>query len=407
MKKKRSKYKFLSTYLSLSGRYVFLSAILLMTGFYSHGQEDKKEGKKEHRKEKAALRKEKRQEKIDQGKMLITPMIGPSYTPELQFTLAGLVMISFKTNSKDTLIQRSSAPINIGGSSTGAFFVGTKLTSFWKQDKYRIYADLFYKKMPDNYYGVGFEQAFNTPKSDSTTKYTRAWFWFYPTFLFQFKKNQFVGPGVDVNYTKGSDPSDGVASDPYYQKYNDRPLNVGLGAVYQYDSRDIPINAWKGWFLQVKAFVYSTYLGGDNNYGLFEVDYRNYFKIKRDGRTLAIQARTRLTSGDVPYGEMSQIGTPFDLRGYHWGQYRHQDMLYFISEYRHQFIKKNGSLSKSGFVTWVGIGSIGEVVADFTQWLPNAGFGYRFEVQPRMNVRLDIGFGRHSQGIYFNINEAF
>ena len=90
-----------------------------------------------------------------------------------------------------------------------------------------------------------------------------------------------------------------------------------------------------------------------------------------------------------------------------WGQYRHQDMLYFMAEYRHQFAKKNGSLSKSGFVTWVGIGSIGEVVADFTQWLPNFGVGYRFEVQPRMNVRLDIGFGRHTQGIYFNINEAF
>jgi hypothetical protein len=35
------------------------------------------------------------------------------------------------------------------------------------------------------------------------------------------------------------------------------------------------------------------------------------------------------------------------------------------------------------------------------------GLGYRFELQPRSNVRIDIGFGRNSSGIYFNFTEAF
>ncbi|WP_427307929.1 hypothetical protein [Cupriavidus sp. H39] len=40
-------------------------------------------------------------------------------------------------------------------------------------------------------------------------------------------------------------------------------------------------------------------------------------------------------------------------------------------------------------------------------WLPNAGIGYRFEFKPRVNVRLDAGFGRRTRGAYFQINEAF
>ena len=123
--------------------------------------------------------------------------------------------------------------------------------------------------------------------------------------------------------------------------------------------------------------------------------------------SVAFQARGRFTTGDVPYGEMSQLGTPFDLRGYRWGQYRHESMLFFIGEYRHMFSKSDGSLSKSGFVGWVGTGTLDETVTEFDKWLPNFGLGYRFEVQPRMNLRVDFGFGKESTGFYFNFNEAF
>ena len=373
---------------------------LLISCFRSYSQELSKEEKKERKKAK-------RQEKIDQGKLMITPLAGPAYTPELEFTIAGGVMLSFKTNPKDSLIQRSSSPLMIGISSTGAVFFGTKLTSFWKQDKWRIYADINFKDMPDNYFGVGYDKGLHTPIGDSTTKYTRTWFQFYPKFLYQIKPHHFIGPNVDINYTKGSKASPVVASDEYYQEFNDRPFNAGLGVVYQYDSRDVPVNAWQGWFLEIISSFYGGYLGGNNNYQLLGIDYRNYFKIRREGRTLAIQARGRFTTGDVPYGEMSQLGTPFDLRAYRWGQYRNESMLYFIGEYRHQFSKSNGSLSKSGFVVWVGGGTLGETIKEFNKWLPNGGIGYRFEVQPRMNLRLDVGFGKESRGFYFNFNEAF
>jgi hypothetical protein len=65
-------------------------------------------------------------------------------------------MTSFKTNKNDSLIQRSSAPLMLGVSSTGAFFFQSKWTTFWLEDKLRIYADVNFKTMPDNYWGVGY-----------------------------------------------------------------------------------------------------------------------------------------------------------------------------------------------------------------------------------------------------------
>ena len=82
-------------------------------------------------------------------------------------------------------------------------------------------------------------------------------------------------------------------------------------------------------------------------------------------------------------------------------------MWFALTEYRHMFYKANGELSKHGVVGWVGAGTIGQDVSSFEEYLPNFGLGYRLEVQPRMNLRLDFGFGAETFGFYFNFNEAF
>lgn len=362
----------------------------------------------DHKQQKRLERQAKKQKKIEEGRWMILPLAGPAYTPELQFLIAGTVMTSFKTNRKDSLIQRSSLPVSIGFSSTGAVTFSAILTSFWKQDKIRVYSDLWLKDMPDNYWGVGYEEARNTPKSDSTTAYQRLWWLFNPRILYQFKKHNFIGINIDYNYTRATDEAPKITDDPAFVEFGSENLNGGFGAIYQYDSRDIPVNAWKGMFFQFMFTYYSKSFGGDNDYSAFNLDFRKYFNIaKRDGSTLAVQLRTRLTDGEVPYGEMSQLGTPFDLRGYTWGRYRHESMLFGIAEYRYMFMKRDETLSPHGFVAWLGTGSVAEGISNFNDWLPNGGFGYRLEVQPRMNLRVDFGFGLDTFGFYFNFNEAF
>ena len=179
--------------------------------------------------------------------------------------------------------------------------------------------------------------------------------------------------------------------------------------MMQYDSRDIPVNAYHGTFVQAMVTFYGSYLGGNNTYFLVDVDFRNYQQLASlDGQTLAWTIRGRFTQGDVPYGEMSQLGSPSDLRGYTWGRFRDESFYYFITEYRHMFRKRStGERGKHGLVAWVGGGSIMEKVFQIDNFLYNFGFGYRLEVQPRMNVRFDYGFGRDNSGLYFNFTETF
>ncbi len=341
-----------------------------------------------------------------EGSLMVTPVLGPGYTPELGFSLAGGALFSIKTDKTDSLLQRSSFPVTAGFSSTGALFIQSKVTTYWMHDKLRVNADIGFKNMPDNYFGVGYGNGSNVEKSDSTTRYDRLWFQVNPQVFWQFSPTYFIGGALDINYTQGEDPSAGVAADENYIKYNDNPFNVGLGAHFMIDSRDIPVNAWKGWYLLAQATVYGHYLGGQNNYQVLNLDARHYIQLFKPGQTLAMQVRGRFAIGDVPYGEMSQLGTPFDLRGYLWGQYRDKSMLFGIAEYRHSFYKSNGERSKHSLIGWVSGGSIAPDLA-FNHWLPNGGIGYRFEVQPRMAIRLDFGIGKDTRGFYFNFNEAF
>ena len=351
---------------------------------------------------------ERRERKSENGELIVLPVVVPSYSPELEWTFIASVLMTFSTDKTDTAIQRSSTPIVAGISTTGGYFFGTNISTFWLEDKLRVYANGGFREMPDNYYGVGYDEGANTPQGDSTTYYVRNSAVFALRPVYQFKKNHFVGPTIDINYTKGKEASPGVAEDPYYQEYNNRPLNTGIGLVYQFDSRDMAVNAYSGFYLELASMFYTEWLGGDNTYQAFSFDARKYFRIKnRDGRILACQARGRLTSGDVPYAELSKLGTPYDLRGYRAGQYRHSDMFYVLTEYRHMFGKRDGTLSKFGGTIWAGVGTLGETVEEFQKWLPNFGIGFRFEVEPRMNLRLDLGFGKNSTGFYFNFNEAF
>ncbi|MDR2564416.1 MAG: BamA/TamA family outer membrane protein [Prevotellaceae bacterium] len=355
------------------------------------------------------LRREKKARYIREGKFWISPIGGPAYTPELGVIIAGGAIPSWRTDKSDTSLQRSSIPITVSVGK-GSIVLSGKATTFWLHDNLRVYSDFWFKNMDDNYFGLGYHSGANVPKSDSTTKYKRTWFQIYPQFYLKIRKNFFAGVAFDLNYTKGKNLSEGVRSDEYFMKYNERPFNVGLGAQLMLESRDVPVNAWKGWFVLAQAMAYGQYIGGQNNYQVYSLDARRYMRLFKQGQVLAVQLRGRFTSGNVPYGELSQAGTPFDLRGYLWGQYRDNNMIFGIAEYRHKFYRgaaKNHKMSKSGAVAWVGIGSIAPD-AQFENWLPNAGLGYRFELQPRMSLRLDFGVGRGgAKGFYFNFNEAF
>ena len=100
---------------------------------------------------------------------------------------------------------------------------------------------------------------------------------------------------------------------------------------------------------------------------------------------------------------MSRLGGAYRMRGYYEGQYRDNNITEFQVELRQHIWRRNG------IAIWAGAGNVYKDFRTF-EWrhtLPNFGFGYRWEFKKRVNVRLDLGFGKKCTGFMFNINEAF
>ena len=350
--------------------------------------------------------------KIERGRSTLVPFIAPSYTPEtsVMLTLGGLY--TFKTKRENSLLSRSSMPFSIGYSVNGSLLISIKANIYMLSDRLRLTGEYWNKNMPDNYWGVGYENGRYTPQSDSTTGYQRNWNQFKYKIVYKVLKNFYIGINYDYNRTTASKVNEVMAADSNYLLHGDKVFNSGFGMVWRYDSRDFPENAYKGVLLELAGTGYGKHTSSSNVFQVYELDYRQYQKIIRDGSTLAWQVKTRVSHGDVPWTELSMIGTPFDLRGYTWGQYRDYSSLFMLAEYRYMLPRKtpNGRgdmYGPFGFVVWTGTGSIAADYGEFKNWIPNAGVGLRFEIQKRMNLRIDYGVGANSSAFYISFNEAF
>ena len=349
---------------------------------------------------------------FEAGPMKFTPFLAPSYTPEMQALLTAGGLITFTFDRGDKQLLRSSIPASIGYSTNGSLQISIKCNLYLRGDRTRITGEIWRKDMPDNYYGIGYANARDIPKGDSTSAYHRNWQRVYAKVVEQVKPKYFIGGIFDATTTEATELNPVMAEDPNVVKNGADTRNRGLGLVMQYDSRDMPVNAYTGTYLDLSAVSYGDAFGGQSNFWTLDVDYRGY-KPLAHRHTLAWQLRSRTSYGDVPWTEMAQIGTPWDLRGYSWGQYRDKLMAYGMTEYRHMFNRKTpnkkGSLdSRWGFVGWVGVGTVAPDYSSIPGALPNYGVGLRFETETRANIRIDYGRGSFgSSAFYVTFYEAF
>nr|WP_321451737.1 BamA/TamA family outer membrane protein [uncultured Carboxylicivirga sp.] len=347
---------------------------------------------------------------------------GPGYTPDFGVVIGGSALVTLSTNPQDTLLKRSVLPFAFAYMTNGGGTVMLRPQLFFNQDRFRIFGTTIYKNVLENYYGIGYDNNSSIERGEETTQYRMESFRFNPTFLLRYKKtNIFIGGSLDLMHSKMKDASEGVLNDANYiaQGGDENGLkntNVGFGINFNYDTRDLPANSYSGVFFEFSTTNYFKALGSTSNFGVYNFDYRQFLELKflGDRRVLAWNVNGRFTSGDVPINDMSMVGSPFDLRGYYLGHYRDRNAMYALAEYRHMFnlgdeTKMRKLLSRFGFATWGGIGSVSDKFVDVNNLLPNFGAGLRIEVQPRMNFRVDVGRDplNNQTLFYFNMTEAF
>ena len=310
--------------------------------------------------------------------------------------------MTFSMQPKDSTLQRSVVPVNIAFIFEGGINLFSKPQLFFKHDRFRIFGKFSYINTRENYYGVGYNTNRDYVRSDTTSQYRYSGVQINPWFLFRLgRSNFFAGPQIDIKYDHFTKPAKYLPEDPSYiaaggdaKGYKD--FSAGIGFLLTYDSRDVPSNAYNGLYLDFRGMMYNKIFGSDKNFYRLELDYRQYKSVgKRKVIAWTVQSKN-VFGKDIPLTQYSLTGTPFDLRGYYQGQYRDKSSHIVLAEYRQMFNtdKENWLkrvISHLGFAAWAGCGFMGPNPAKIKGVLPNYGVGLRIEIQPRMNVRLDLG----------------
>ena len=321
---------------------------------------------------------------------------GPGYTPDYGFLIGGAALLSFSADKKDTALQRSVIPVNFGltFSKPLGFYILVKPQIFFRKDRIRLFGTYEYKNNNDNYYGVGYDDNHNTQRGKYITGFRQNTLHLNPVLMFRLRESRcFLGAAVDYIYEDITSPGEFILNDPVYLSQGGtadgfKHHNVGVGGVFSFDTRDVAANPYNGVFLDLKLLYYSKYLGGDFNYGSFNLDYRQYHKLSRTHRrVLAWNVLVKSTFQDVPFTQYAIVGV--------WDAGTET--------------KLRRLLSRLGYVLWGGCGVAGPNPVCYNAVLPNLGVGLRVEVQPRMNFRVDAGysFADRQMLFYFNMTEAF
>ena len=325
---------------------------------------------------------------------------GPHYSSESGFGI-GLVgsgkyyTARDKNGMPDSLTPPSNVALKVDITTGQLYKVGAEGYTIFKHDQYRLNYDIYFYSFKDKFWGIGYEKDINDANE---TNYRRLQAQVRTDLLFQLKPNLFIGPLAQFSYINATR----LARLELLEGQKPKTFTTGLGFSFVYDTRDFPLNAYKGIYVRYDQLFNPHFLGNKYAYSSSELTLCGYGEVWKNG-VLASMLHANLTYGDTPWGLLPTFGGSGNMRGYYEGRFRDKNAIDITLELRQKVWRRNG------IVLWVGAGSIFPKFAAFkwNQVLPNAGIGYRWEFKKRINVRLDYGVGKHQSGINFSINEAF
>lgn len=320
---------------------------------------------------------------------------GPHYSSDTKLGLGLVAAGLYRLDRNDTITQPSNVSLYGDVSTVGFYLLGVRGNNLFPKEKYRLDYNMYFYSFPSNFWGIGYENGTNDANESD---YKRFQAQIKVNFLFRLVNNLYLGPLISFDYIHGMD----FEKPELLEGMALTTTNLSTGFSLIYDSRDFLTNAYKGYFLKLEQRFSPAFLG--NKYAFSTTDLRtSYYHPVWKGGILAGEFHALLNYGNPPWGLMALLGSSYAMRGYYEGRYRDKDLMELQVELRQHVWKRNG------VVVWGGMGSVFHDFASFRgkHILPNYGFGYRWEFKKRVNVRLDMGFGKGQKGFIFNINEAF
>ena len=292
-------------------------------------------------------------------------------------------------------LQPSNVSLFGSVSTTGFYMVGIRGNNIFPEERFRINYTLNFYSMPSYYWGIGYA---NGDNDDNRTKMDRWQAEVKGEFMVKVARNFYVGALLAWDYIRGGNVE---RNDYLFEGMDLITRNYGVGLTVQYDSRDLINNASRGVYVCVNQMFRPSKLWNDYAFSSTEVIASAYKQVWKGG-LIAGDLRGKFNFGDPSWAMMSKLGGNTAMRGYYEGRYRDRHYMAAQVELRQHIWHRIGA------VVWVGAGNVFHDRHSFKHILPNYGIGYRWEFKKRVNVRLDVGFGKPGQySFMFNINEAF
>jgi outer membrane protein assembly factor BamA len=321
---------------------------------------------------------------------------GPHYSSSTSFGVGLVAAGLYKRNLEDSIAQPSYVGVYADITVKLYFKIGVDGYHIFKDKDWRVEYDLSFLSNPTKFWGIGY---YNGKNTSNETEYKKWQVSANIHIMRNLGDKFYIGPELNYNYTRACDIDGNI------ELWRDQAMHtsdIGLGFSLAYDTRDNLSNAYTGVYMKLSQMFYPSFFG--NKYSFSSTEYKfKCYKPLRIGTLLACQLHGVFTYGTTPWGMMPMLGNNETMRGYYEGRYIDKDLVDVTFELRQHLYKRHS------VVCWIGAGEVFSNTSHFSfgRILPNCGIGYRWEFKQRVNVRLDLGFGRRQTGVIFSINEAF
>lgn len=343
---------------------------------------------------------------------------GISYNPAngVVFGVSASLSKYFGSTS-NTKISALSAAVSVTTEKQLKFSVQSIINT--NKNEWSLQGDWRFWKYSQNTYGLG-TQTVPADAENMEFNFIR----FNENVLKKLIPNCYIGLGYSLEVY--SDITSLDSSDQFlYPNYNNsysaangydsiRYFSSGFVLNLDYDSRDNPINPYKGMYADVKYYNYKKFFGSSQDWENIYYEFRAYKSItKSSSYIMAFWTLGSIgVNGTGPYMSLPAVGwDKYNTtgRGYIQGRFRGNDYVYAGFENRIQ-LTKNGLF---GMVLFVNVESASNrdqnvKLLDFIEPAGGIGIRIKFDKASRTNLCIDYGIGRYgSSGVFMNIGEFF
>lgn len=323
------------------------------------------------------------------------------YTPETQFAV-GAGALAYTRLGITKKIQLSKVQF-LAYYTTNKQYTFSIMPTLYFDGKYRIISEskLIYSKEVAKFYGVG-----NNTSNNINPGYIMGNFRFYSeaSLAVGLLKNFHTGIILEYTSNKIIDREENTKLITNSVIGSNGGNTSGLGLFFMLDNRDNTSYPTKNNFLKFRMIFFDATWGSNFTYSRLIADYRQYQNLG-NSHIISGQIYLESTSGSVPFFKLPALGGANRMRGYFFGRYRDEAFLTCQAEYRKIIWERVGA------VVFLGMGDVAKKLSQFklSQFKYSYGVGLRvvFDKKEKINMRMDLGFGKNTNGIYFSLEEAF